>query len=143
MIRSTLFKKLDNQDIVFPGQYFCIPMNPNNLYEVQEGWLSELYYEEHDGNLFFMYDSVTGDPSQRLVNGCNHTFFGPIGKPGNLPQQAMAKQALKRPDNFDSLDMDEQWAIDKELGILDWEGPNESLPPLMTIDGNGSVNSIR
>lgn len=29
--------------------------------------------------------------------------------------------ALKRPDNFHSLALSEQWDIDKKLGILDWD----------------------
>ncbi len=34
----------------------------------------------------------------------------------------MQKQAEKRPDNYESLSAREQWEIDKELGILDWDG---------------------
>jgi len=33
----------------------------------------------------------------------------------------MLEQALKRPRNFGSLSSSEQWAIDKRLGILDWD----------------------
>ena len=33
-----------------------------------------------------------------------------------------AERALMRPHNFDKLPPEEQWEIDKELGILDWDG---------------------
>lgn len=34
----------------------------------------------------------------------------------------MFEQAMKRPADFVELSPEAQWAIDKELGILDWEG---------------------
>lgn len=34
----------------------------------------------------------------------------------------MQRQAKKRPENFTSLTVREQWAVDKALGILDWDG---------------------
>ena len=33
-----------------------------------------------------------------------------------------AKQSLKRPNNYEQLSPQRQWEIDKELGILDWDG---------------------
>jgi len=30
------------------------------------------------------------------------------------------QQAMQRPSNFEFLSAEEQWAIDKRLGILDW-----------------------
>lgn len=39
-----------------------------------------------------------------------------------LTQKEMAEKAKERPDNFEKLSAREQWEIDKELGILDWEG---------------------
>lgn len=33
-----------------------------------------------------------------------------------------ARKALERPANYADLPADEQWAIDKRLGILDWDG---------------------
>lgn len=33
----------------------------------------------------------------------------------------MLRAALRRPDNYAQLGPAEQWAIDKHLGILDWE----------------------
>lgn len=33
-----------------------------------------------------------------------------------------AKQAKLRPANFKKLSVQEQWDIDKALGILDWDG---------------------
>lgn len=35
----------------------------------------------------------------------------------------MFQNALQRPANYHCLSMEQQWAIDKRLGILDWEGP--------------------
>ncbi|QIG72634.1 hypothetical protein EVB97_076 [Rhizobium phage RHph_Y65] len=32
------------------------------------------------------------------------------------------EQAMKRPKNYFKLGSGEQWFIDKELGILDWDG---------------------
>lgn len=37
----------------------------------------------------------------------------------------MVDQALKRPSNYATLSPREQWAIDKRLGILDWEPTEE------------------
>jgi len=34
----------------------------------------------------------------------------------------MFEQSFKRPKNYFKLSGAEQWAIDKSLGILDWEG---------------------
>jgi hypothetical protein len=33
-----------------------------------------------------------------------------------------AKKAEQRPDDYDDLTPSEQWDIDAELGILDWDG---------------------
>lgn len=38
------------------------------------------------------------------------------------PLSYEAQQAQKRPGNFNQLSGEEQWAIDKRLGILDWDG---------------------
>jgi len=32
------------------------------------------------------------------------------------------EKAMTRPSNFFSLSGEERWAIDKQLGILDWDG---------------------
>jgi hypothetical protein len=40
----------------------------------------------------------------------------------NLTKKDLYKQSLKRPKNFEKLSPREQWGIDKELGILDWDG---------------------
>ncbi len=37
----------------------------------------------------------------------------------------MYEQALKRPEYYHSLSAREQWAIDKRLGILDWDGTDD------------------
>jgi len=36
-------------------------------------------------------------------------------------------QALKRPSNYWALSSREQWAIDKQLGILDWDPTPEEV----------------
>lgn len=33
--------------------------------------------------------------------------------------------ALQRPRNYQNLPPEQQWAIDKQLGILDWAGPRD------------------
>lgn len=38
------------------------------------------------------------------------------------PTGPMAKQAEQRPNNYNELSAAEQWATDKRLGILDWDG---------------------
>jgi hypothetical protein len=40
-----------------------------------------------------------------------------------MTHEEMFQAALRRPCNYLSLSAREQWAIDKDLGILDWEGP--------------------
>jgi hypothetical protein len=37
----------------------------------------------------------------------------------------MYEQSLKRPSNYSQLPLQEQWAIDKNLGILDWDGKDD------------------
>jgi hypothetical protein len=40
-----------------------------------------------------------------------------------MTHQEMLEAALQRPKNYHSLSAERQWEIDKDLGILDWEGP--------------------
>lgn len=35
------------------------------------------------------------------------------------------RNALQRPRNFHELPPEQQWAIDKQLGLLDWAGPRD------------------
>lgn len=44
----------------------------------------------------------------------------------NLPDHI---KALYRPLNFADLSVSERWQIDKDLGILDWDGNTEGLVP--------------
>lgn len=39
-----------------------------------------------------------------------------------VPVSEMAERARRRPSNYNKLSGQEQWDIDKELGILDWDG---------------------
>lgn len=41
-----------------------------------------------------------------------------------ISQKDMFEESFKRPTNYFKLPPDRQWAIDKQLGILDWEGGN-------------------
>lgn len=38
----------------------------------------------------------------------------------------MAERAKLRPDNYEQLSPQEQWEADKKLGILDWDGKDDS-----------------
>jgi len=39
-----------------------------------------------------------------------------------LTEREMFEKSFQRPRNFFLLSGEEQWSIDKELGILDWRG---------------------
>jgi hypothetical protein len=39
-----------------------------------------------------------------------------------MTEHEMFEQSFKRPKNYFSLNPQQQWDIDRELGILDWEG---------------------
>jgi len=39
-----------------------------------------------------------------------------------MNERQMFEKSFERPSNFFELSPEEQWAIDKDLGILDWEG---------------------
>ena len=41
----------------------------------------------------------------------------------------MFEKALERPSDYFKLDVKRQWEIDKELGILDWEGFDKLREP--------------
>lgn len=43
-------------------------------------------------------------------------------KKDEKPLSEGARRARKRPANYHKLSAREQWAIDKSLGILDWDG---------------------
>lgn len=43
-------------------------------------------------------------------------------KKAKRPLGPCAQAATQRPSNYVELDPREQWAVDKRLGILDWEG---------------------
>lgn len=40
-----------------------------------------------------------------------------------MNDREMAEAAAPRPSNYADLSLREQWEIDKQLGILDWQGP--------------------
>jgi hypothetical protein len=37
------------------------------------------------------------------------------------------ERSLLRPHNYESLSAERQWEIDKELGILDWDGRDDRI----------------
>ena len=39
-----------------------------------------------------------------------------------MTEREMFERSFQRPNNFFQLSQSEQWAIDKRLGILDWNG---------------------
>jgi len=39
-----------------------------------------------------------------------------------MTERQMFEQSFQRPSNYFKLSGESQWAIDKGLGILDWEG---------------------
>ncbi len=39
-----------------------------------------------------------------------------------MTEREMFEKSFQRPKNYFKLSAQEQWAIDKNLGILDWEG---------------------
>ena len=41
-------------------------------------------------------------------------------------EREMFEKSFERPASFSSLSAEEQWAIDKKLGILDWKGEDLS-----------------
>lgn len=40
----------------------------------------------------------------------------------SLSEREMFEKSFERPSNFFKLSKEEQWKIDKKLGILDWQG---------------------
>lgn len=43
-----------------------------------------------------------------------------------MSEREMFEQSFKRPKNYFKLSPEKQWDIDKQLGILDWNGENLS-----------------
>jgi hypothetical protein len=43
-----------------------------------------------------------------------------------MTEREMFEQSFKRPSNYFKLSPERQWEIDKDLGILDWEGEDLS-----------------
>ena len=39
-----------------------------------------------------------------------------------MSNQEMFEKSFQRPNNYFKLSSEQQWQIDKELGILDWDG---------------------
>lgn len=43
-----------------------------------------------------------------------------------MTEREMFEKSFERPSNYFELSMEERWKIDKELGILNWEGEDLS-----------------
>ncbi len=43
----------------------------------------------------------------------------------------MFEKSFQRPTNYFNLEEERQWAIDKSLGILDWQGDNLNTEDLL------------
>ena len=44
-----------------------------------------------------------------------------------MTERAMFEQSFQRPKDYFKLSTEEQWVIDKKLGILDWSGSGLSV----------------
>ncbi len=53
-----------------------------------------------------------------------------------MTERDMFETSFKRPPNFFSLSEQEQWSIDKELGILDWRGDDLSTEDITRFDAH-------
>lgn len=53
-----------------------------------------------------------------------------------MSEREMFEQSFKRPTNFFKLSVSEQWAIDKHLGILDWQGEGLSEEDLQRFNNH-------
>jgi hypothetical protein len=47
-----------------------------------------------------------------------------------MTQREMFEKSFQRPKNYFKLSVERQWEIDKNLGILDWDGKNLSKEDL-------------
>lgn len=47
-----------------------------------------------------------------------------------MTEREMFEKSFQRPKNFFKLPSEEQWRIDKELGILDWKGEDLTVKDL-------------
>ena len=53
-----------------------------------------------------------------------------------MTEREMFERSFKRPKNYLLLNAEEQWAIDKELGILDWKGEGLTEEDKARMDAN-------
>lgn len=51
-----------------------------------------------------------------------------------MTEREMFEKSFQRPRNYLSLSAEEQWMIDKRLGILDWKGEGLTKEDLARID---------
>ena len=75
------------------------------------------------------YHVMSSDYSAVQCHRCGHVWRTKAGFVASLPDgknlyslSEGARKALDRPANYADLPPSEQWAIDKQLGILDWDG---------------------
>lgn len=53
-----------------------------------------------------------------------------------MTEREMFERSFQRPRNFLNLSAEEQWAIDKRLGILDWMGLGLSTEDKIRLDAH-------
>lgn len=49
-------------------------------------------------------------------------------------KNSLFDKAMQRPADYDNLSAENKWHIDKQLGILDWDGNCDHKPYTMCID---------
>jgi hypothetical protein len=77
-----------------------------------------------EGDIVYQRNDIAG--YDRVKNVGIDTVLVQQGSNATLTQSEMFERSFQRPKDFFKLDPEEQWAIDKGLGILDWDGSDLS-----------------
>jgi hypothetical protein len=59
-----------------------------------------------------------------------------------MTEKEMFEKSFQRPSNFLKLSPEQQWEIDKELGILDWAGMSLSKEDLKRFNDHYKTENI-
>lgn len=57
-----------------------------------------------------------------------------------MTEREMFEKSFQRPKNYFKLSQEEQWNIDRQLGILDWEGTGLSPEDLKRFKAHYNTN---
>lgn len=57
-----------------------------------------------------------------------------------MNEREMFEKSFQRPSNYFKLSPDRQWEIDKELGILDWDGTGLSKEDIARFKAHYNTN---